>query len=260
MRKAGIRTGGQRRRLTPILIGEGLMIAALFAWWYATLGLPAEIFPGPTAVIGGMLELLTSETFASHSLVTLTRIVIAISIAMVLGGGIALLPRYLPVMDVFIQDRLRPFLNSFPSIGWAILGSVWFGVSWTAVIFVQVAILIPFTLINISEGLKELNADEQEMGRSFTRSAWRSFSKITFPALFPYLLTAVRISYGVAWKVSLVAELFGARAGLGTLLLDVQNNNRIDLLFGVCLYIVLFYVIGEKLVLEPLTKAYRARA
>ncbi len=46
-------------------------------------------------------------------------------------------------------------LNSFPSIGWAILAAIWFDPGDFGVIFVEVAILILFCLINIAEGLAQ---------------------------------------------------------------------------------------------------------
>lgn len=247
-----------RFALMQSFFAEGLVIAALVAWWLGSLALPSYALPGPIEVFKAMALLVLDPAFAVHSFATASRILIAITLAMVIGGCLALLPRYLPQFGVFVNDRVRPVLNSFPSVGWALLGSIWFGVSWFSVIFVQTAILIPFTMINISEGLREISQEEQEMARSFTRNRWRAFRLVIFPMLYPYLLTAVRISYGVAWKISLVSELFGARIGLGTLILQSQTNDRIDLVFAVCLMIVVFFVLGEKLVLAPLARFYRA--
>lgn len=247
-----------RFNLLQSVYAEGLIVVALVAWWLGSLVLPSYAMPGPVEVFLAMGRLLVDPDFAVHSFATASRILIAIVFAMLIGGGLAMLPRYVPEFGIFVNERVRPIMNSFPSIGWAILGSIWFGVSWTAVIFVQTAILIPFTMINISEGLREISSEEQEMARSFTRNKWRAFSLVIFPMLFPYLVTAVRISYGVAWKISLVAELFGARIGLGTLILQSQTNNRIDIVFAVCLMIVVFFILGEKLVLAPLARLYRA--
>lgn len=136
-------------------------------------------------------------------------------------------------------------------VGGLLLGSV-------AVIFIQVAILVPFALINISEGLREVSAEDQEMARSFSRSRWRIFALVIFPMLYPYLVAALRITYGVAWKISLVSELFGADRGLGYLLMDAQSKARIDLVFAICLIIVVFYILGEALIVDPLSRFYRA--
>ena len=89
--------------------------------------------------------------------------------------------------------------------------------------FVEVAILIPFCLINIAEGLRNLDRELIEMGRSFTRREMRILWRLTLPLLVPYGLSATRIAYGVAWKIALVAELLGASNGVGYLMLRAQT-------------------------------------
>ena len=48
----------------------------------------------------------------------------------VLGALLAFLPRWLGWTDGIVHERIKPFLNSFPSVGWAILAA--FSVLWVA--------------------------------------------------------------------------------------------------------------------------------
>jgi NitT/TauT family transport system permease protein/sulfonate transport system permease protein len=247
-----------RGRLVERLCGDGLVLLALVGWWAISQHLPSYLFPNIAAVFEAMMQLLSNPEFAVHTATSIGRIFFSVVLALLIGSMLALLPRYLPTLGEFIHERVKPLLNSFPSLGWALIGSIWFGVSSAAVIFIQVAILVPFALINISEGLREISTEEQEMARSFSRSRWRIFTLVILPMLYPYLIAALRITYGVAWKVSLVSELFGADRGLGYLLMDAQSNARIDLVFAICLIIVVFYGLGERLIVDPLSRLYRA--
>jgi len=249
----------RRLRLAQHIYAEGLVLVALVGWWAMARTLPPYLFPDIAEVFRAMVQLVGDPAFAIHTAASMSRIVVSIGVAMLIGGALAVLGRYVPALHDFIHQRLKPVLNSFPSLGWALFGSIWFGVSSFAVIFIQVAILLPFTLINISEGLREIGAEEQEMARSFTRARRRVFALVVLPMLYPYLIAALRISYGVAWKISLVSELFGARTGLGYLLMDAQTKGRIDIVLAICLLIVVFYVAGDKLIIEPLSRLYRAR-
>jgi NitT/TauT family transport system permease protein len=241
------------------LIANGLVVLAIVGWWLVARRLPPYVFPDVPAVARAMLELVADPRFAVHTAVSVGRIFASVLLALAIGGALAVLPRYVPAMSEFIHGRVKPVLNSFPSVGWALLGTIWFGISSSAVIFIQVAILVPFALINISEGLREISPEEQEMARSFSRSPWRAFALVIFPMLYPYLIAALRISYGVAWKVSLVSELFGAERGLGYLLMEAQTNARVDLVFAICLIIVVFFSMGEKLIVDPLSRLYRGK-
>jgi len=125
---------------------------------------------------------------------------------------------------------------------------------------IEVMILTPFCLINIDEGLKELDAEVTEMGRSFTRSRARMLTKIVLPLLAPYLVAAVRMSYGVGWKLALVAELFGSTTGLGFLMLQAQTIGDAATVFATCFTIVLMFVLGERLLIDPLSRRFSAKA
>jgi NitT/TauT family transport system permease protein/sulfonate transport system permease protein len=245
-----------RARATGRLCADGLVVLALVGWWAMSQRLPHYLFPGIVEVARAIVQLVSRPEFAVHTVTSIGRIFVSVLLALLIGGVLALVPRYVPVLNDFVHERIKPLLNSFPSLGWALIGSIWFGVSSSAVVFIQVAILIPFAMINISEGLREISVEEQEMARSFSRSRWRTFRLVIFPMLFPYLVAALRITYGVAWKISLVSELFGANTGLGYLLMDAQTKARIDLVFAICLVIVVFYILGERLIVDPLSRLY----
>lgn len=236
------------------VLGEGLVVVAVLGWWLLSLGLPDYIIPSPWQVAQGVYELFFDMAKAEHTLISTVRVIGSVVISTALGALLALLPTWVPWMDLMIHQRLQPFLNSFPSVGWAILAVIWFGNSTPSVMFVQVAILTPFCLVNVAEGLRELDRELVEMGVSFTRTRRRVFFKLIVPLLAPYVMAAVRIAYGVGWKIALVSELFGADRGLGYLMLEAQILSDAATVFATCFAIVLIFIAGERLIINPLTR------
>jgi len=253
---------GRPRRFDWIiehLLAEGLIAGAILGWWLLSLGLPDYVMPGPLTVAEALVQLFIDAEFLRHTISSTVRVVTSVIVSVVLGWALAQLPLRYPIAQVIVHDRIKPFLNSFPSVGWAILAVIWFGTSDTSIVFVEVAILTPFCLVNISEGLRELDRDLVEMGRSFTRKRLRTFFKITVPLLMPYVMAAVRIAYGVGWKIALVAELFGAETGLGFLMQRAQTLADAATVFATCFAIVLIFFLGEKLVIDPLARRFQHR-
>jgi NitT/TauT family transport system permease protein/sulfonate transport system permease protein len=246
-----------RQRILARALADGLVVAVVLGWWAAAKALPANILPTPAAVAEEVWLLFTDKVYLGHTAVSVLRVVLSVTLALVIGGLIALWPLNHPWARAIVHERIKPFFNSFPSIGWAILAVIWFRVSDFTAIFVQVAILIPFCLINISEGLKELDREALEMARSFTRSRLKVFVRITIPLLLPYIVGALRIAYGVAWKIALVSELFGTGSGIGYLMGEAQQSAKPALLYACCFAIVLIFFAGEKLVLDPLSRRVR---
>jgi NitT/TauT family transport system permease protein/sulfonate transport system permease protein len=241
------------------LLGEGLIAALLAGWWLMARGLPEFVLPGPLAVARRLADLFINPDFLGHTAISTLRVIVSVLLACAIGSALAFLARGVPACETIVQERIKPVLNSFPSIGWAILAAVWFDAGDFSVIFVEVAILIPFCLINVTEGLRAIDRELMEMGHSFTRRAARVWWRITLPLLVPYLLSAIRIAYGIGWKIALVSELVGAPSGLGYLMLRAQTTADSVTFLATCFAIVLLFVAGERLVILPLERRFAVR-
>jgi NitT/TauT family transport system permease protein/sulfonate transport system permease protein len=241
-------------------LGDGLLIVCLVAWWGYAGSVPEYIFPSPAAVGQTLFEFVSNPDMLVHVFSTLTRVIVAVLAATILGSALALLASYVPMTDEIVHGRIKPMLLSFPSIGWALIALVWFNISNTAVIFVEVAVLVPFCLVNVSEGLREIDRELLEMANSFTRTKSKIFGRIIWPLLYPFLVAAMRMGYGVGLKISLVAEVFGATSGLGYLMYQGEETANTPLVFASCVAIVILYALGEKLIFDPLSRVYRGQA
>ena len=187
---------------------------------------------------------------------TFLRVTAAVALAMMLAIALALAARRSRLVMAVIEQRLLVILNSFPSVGWAILGVIWFQVSNATVIFIEVAIVLPFCLINALEGFRQIDTELEEMGRSLSHSRVRLFTRVTLPLVMPFLVAGLRIAFGICWKIALVAELFGSQSGLGYLLLRAQSNSDAAMVFACCFVIVLVVFAVDRLAFVPLARAY----
>lgn len=247
------------RRPAALWFADALVILAIAAWSYGASQLPDFVLPGPLAVGSRLLALFTDGEFLFHTLASTIRVLGSVLLALVIGGGLALLARGLPLLTALINGVLQPFLSAFPSIGWAILAAIWFSPGHFSIVFVQVAILAPFCLINISEGLRQIDRELLEMATSFTRQRGRIVFRVGLPLLLPYVIGSLRIAYGVAWKIALVSELLGSTSGLGFLMLRAQGSADLTTVLAACLAIVALFFAGERLILDPLARRYATR-
>lgn len=247
------------RRTPGAWLADLMVLGILAAWFVSARGLPEFVLPGPIPVLERLVRLFVDPDFLSHTLASTLRVVVSVLLALLIGGGLAFLQRGVPALDWVIRGGVQPVLSSFPSIGWAILAAIWFPPGHGSIVFVQVAILIPFCLINIAEGLRNIDREAMEMARSFTRSRTRVTLAVTLPLLMPYVMGALRIAYGIAWKISLVAELLGSSSGLGFVMLRAQGSADLTTVIAASLAIVVLFVAGEKLVLERLARRFAWR-
>lgn len=247
------------RRPGAMWLADALVVVAIVAWAMGARSLPEFVLPGPVAVGARLIALFTDPEFLVHTAASTLRVLASVAIALAIGAGLALLARAVPVLDGVISGLVQPFLNAFPSIGWAILAAIWFAPGHLSIVFVQVAILIPFCLINVAEGLRQIDREVLEMATSFTRTRRRVLLAVTVPLLMPYVIGALRIAYGVAWKIALVAELLGSTSGLGFLMLRAQGSADMTTVLAACLAIVALFYAGERLLVDPLARRFVGR-
>ncbi|HET8569369.1 MAG TPA: ABC transporter permease subunit [Candidatus Limnocylindria bacterium] len=244
------------------LVADGAVVLALAAWLAAARsGAPETIAPDPARVLPLTLELFTDPRLAPHTYASLARVLVAGAAAVVLGTALMLAARFVYLTRVLIAARVLPLLSAFPTVGWAILAVVWFGVSDAAVLAVMVAILLPFTMVNVWSGLLTLDEELYEMARSFGRDRLRRLRLIVLPALLPEIVSSARISYGIGWKVGIVAELFGVTTGLGYLMAYARTVFDTALLYAAILAVVIFAFAVDGIVfarLERLITRHRA--
>ncbi len=237
----------------PRLIADGAVVLIIVLWWASARRMPPFVLPAPSAVLAAMARFVVDPAIAFHAAISFLRVIASVVIAMTLAVAVAAAVRAAPILDDVVERRILTFLNSFPSVGWAILGVVWFKISTPTVLFIQTAIVLPFCIINALAGFRQIDPDLDEMGRSLTRSPVRRFFKITLPLVAPFLIAGLRIAYGICWKIALVSELFGASSGLGYLLQRAQTVSDAAMVFACCLVIVIIYAVTDYLFLKPLT-------
>jgi ABC-type nitrate/sulfonate/bicarbonate transport system permease component len=233
---------------------HGFTVATLALWWAYSQVVPAYQLPGPAAVAQRMLAFVTEPTLTLQLAISLAHVAAAIVLAFAIGALLALSAHFLPVTRLLIDLRVTPFLNAFSGIGWLFLGILWLGIDSRTVVFAVTMILIPFATINLRAGLAELDAELMELGRSLTRGRGRRLAKLMVPMLVPYMFATLRISFGVAWKVTLTAELFGGNAGVGYLLNMARQEFDTETIFAIILFILLFVACTEVFLFRPLQR------
>lgn len=234
------------------VIADASVVALLVGWWYLARGMPVFVLPGPLDVAGELARFSYDWNLQVHLATSVFRVTTSSVIAVLLALVLAMPARHSRIANEILQRRILLFFSSFPAIGWAIFGVIWFQVSNATVIFIQVAIILPFCLNNVIEGLRQLDPEIEELGCSLTRNRWLRFTRITLPLMAPFLVAGLRVSYGICWKIALVAELFGAEKGLGYLLMQAQSASNASLVLACCVLIVIVFTATDRLLLQPL--------
>ncbi len=94
----------------------------------------------------------------------------------------------------------------------------------------------------VSGALRHVDRQLVEAGRAFGLRGPRLFLAVQLPAVLPSVISGLRLALAQAWLFLVAAELIASSAGLGFLLVDSQNNGRVD---RILLAIISLAVLGK---------------
>jgi NitT/TauT family transport system permease protein len=78
-------------------------------------------------------------------------------------------------------------------------------------------------------------------------------TRVIVPAILPQIITALRITAGLAWLVVVAAEMIAGRDGLGFAIWDARHGLRTDLLVAEMIVIGLIGVFLDRLLFRLTT-------
>ena len=225
----------------------------LVVWQALASYINSGLLPAPATVATVFwLEFMTGQ-LPYHLGVTLRRLLVSFSIAMLLGCAIGIALGRNKKMDAFFDNWLVISLN-VPALVTIILCYVWFGLIESAAILAVVVNKLPNVIVTIREGTRRLDQDLLEMASSFNFSKHKTLLHVIWPQLHPFVMGATRSGLALIWKIILVVELLGRSNGMGYQLhLFFQLFDVASILAYTIAFVAVIQLI-EVMILKPLDK------
>jgi NitT/TauT family transport system permease protein len=106
---------------------------------------------------------------------------------------------------------------------------LWFGIGDVPAIFlIFLASLFPLILATTAS-VATVPAVYYRVARDHGMRGWALVTRVTLPAILPQIITALRVTAGIAWVVVVAAEMVAGRDGLGFAIMDARNGLRTDI-------------------------------
>ena len=229
------------------------LLALIVVWQVLALYLNNHLLPAPALVAKVFWQECVTGQLPYHLGVTLLRLVVSFSVAMVLGCAIGILLGRSKKLDAFFDNWLVIFLN-VPALVTIILCYVWFGLVESAAILAVVINKLPNVIVTIREGTRTLDQDLLDMARSFQFSKRKTLVHVIWPQLHPFVMGATRSGLALIWKIILVVELLGRSNGMGYQLhLFFQLFDVASILAYTIAFVAVIQLI-ELVILKPLDR------
>jgi ABC-type nitrate/sulfonate/bicarbonate transport system permease component len=171
----------------------------------------------PSAVITRAGELLADGSLQKHTVASSTEFVLGFGLAGMLGVLLGLLLGTNSGARTLISPWVAA-LYSTPTVALSPLLILWFGLDLMSKIVVVFLVSVFPVLVNTQAGIESADEKLVETARAFGAKRHQIFTKILLPSAVPFIVAGLRLGVGRGLVGVVVAELFGARAGLGYLI------------------------------------------
>lgn len=162
-----------------------------------------------------------------------------------MAGASRTLPHCLPARDQLFR--------SLSPLAWIPFAILWFGIGDLPAIFlIFLASFFPLVLATLA-AVASIPSVYFRVARDYGFGNTELLTQVTLPAIAPQVITALRVTAGLAWLVVVAAEMIAGRDGLGFAIWDARNGLRMDLLVAGMIVIGVIGV-GLDRVLLRLTK------
>jgi NitT/TauT family transport system permease protein len=209
-----------KARRTSLIRGLVSVVVVLVAWEAAVrIFKPSTvIIVGPSAIPEAFWKLAETGELWHHFSVSMRQFLLGYVLAVVLAIPLGLWMG----ASRRAHDYGDPWLTALyatPNVALAPLFVIWLGFGDPA--HVAIIALVAFfpVIINTIDGVHAVERDLREVGIAFRANRREAFARIDLPGSMPYIFTGLRLAMARALVGIVVADLFGAQAGLGYLIL-----------------------------------------
>jgi ABC-type nitrate/sulfonate/bicarbonate transport system permease component len=183
------------------------IVIALALWEVIGRAAGAELFAPPSVVVPEYLSLLREGQMLRELVGSLRQMIVGYAGACVVGIPLGIAMGRSRLWDAV----LHPWLSMLVVTSVAALVPLFILVFGTGFWF-RAAIVFTasvwYVMLTVYHGARGVEPRFIDVGRSFGASRWRAFRAVLLPALYPYVLTAMRIGLVHAIRAMVVAEMF----------------------------------------------------
>jgi len=214
------------------LRARGLLLPAVLlgGWeWASRQGSSAAYVFVSLATLGDtLLRLLASGELWLHVHTSLQRTLSGLGLGAALGIAVGTLMAQSRVADRLIGP-LYHSLRQVPLLGLIPLLGLWAGQGDSAKLLVVVLAAFYPTVLNTSEGIRQVEVRLREVGQLLTLGRMQTFTQVLLPGALPSILTGFSHALAFSWLACMGGELlFSAGPGLGAMLLNGETTGQMD--------------------------------
>lgn len=253
------------RRMARIVLPKLVALGFLLGVWQLIVVArvaPSYVIPGPADVWQSFVDQVHMGNVATAVWTSVLHGAEGYAIAVLIGTPLGLLIARVQVVRLAIGSLIAA-LQSLPSVTWAPVGLLWFGLSQTTILFVVVMGALPSIAGGMVAAVDQIPPLLLRVGDAMGARGVSRYRYIVLPAALPGYVAGLKQAWSFSWRSLMAAELIvnggDLGLGLGQLLETGRAQTDMPLMLMSIAMILAVGVLVDALIFAPLDRGVRRR-
>jgi NitT/TauT family transport system permease protein len=225
-----------------------ILIAILFAWQILHQVVGSTALPAPLPTLTYLTRFVPSPRFAENAWATLATFFWALMLSYALGLAIGV---WMGVhrLSGAVGEPILISLYTLPKITLYPVVLLIFGLSMPGrVTFGAMHGVLPVALLTMN-AIRNIPPVYLKAARTMHLSEWQTIATVLFPATLPEIVAGLRIGFTLTLLGVLLAEMFAAKNGLGSLIMNAMQLLQNEEMITVAVVLFVFAALANSALL-----------
>ena len=225
-----------------------ILIVLLLAWQALHQVVGATALPGPVPTLAYLAKLVPSERFAENAWATLVCFFYALMLSYGIGLAIGV---WMGVhrLSGAVGEPILISLYTLPKVTLYPVVLLIFGLSLSGrVTFGAMHGVLPVALLTMN-AIRNIPPVYLKSAQTLQLSRWQTILTVLFPATFPEVIAGLRIGFSLTLLGVLLAEMFAAKHGLGSLIINAMQLLQAEEMITIAVVLFVFAALANALLL-----------
>jgi NitT/TauT family transport system permease protein len=225
-----------------------ILIIMLLAWQALHQLVGATALPGPVPTLAYLVKFVPSERFAENAWATLVCFFYALLLSYGIGLAIGVWMG-MHRLSGAVGEPILISLYTLPKVTLYPVVLLIFGLSLSGrVTFGAMHGVLPVALLTMS-AIRNIPPVYIKSARTLHLSGWQTILTMLFPAALPEIVGGLRIGFTLTLLGVLLAEMFAAKQGLGSLIINAMQLMQAEEMLTVAVVLFAFAALANALLL-----------
>jgi len=219
-------------------------LIALWQWGYVWGG--PFVLPPPQDTAVFLWQLVADGKLWQPALVTFGNVLLGFGVGAAIGLALGLLGGFIDEIGAALQP-VSTIILGIPPIAWIVLALLWFGPRGFAPAFTVAVGIAPVIFAGALAGMRSAAPDLDELAEAFALGWRQKLFEIRLPQVAVALLPALATALGLAWKISIMAEVLSGGTGIGGKIADARAQLDLTATMGWIVVVVILLLVTDRL-------------